>query len=177
VVYGIVRQGDGHLFVESAPGTGATFGVLLPVAPSRASEPVRAARSTPEVGGARILLVEDEDMIREVARRFLEQAGHRVVEAASGREALDRFARSEEAFDLLLTDVVMPGMGGLALARALRESAPGLRVLYMSGYAQELAGPGALDARGAPFLPKPFDAAALTSAVAAALAAPAGTGR
>ncbi len=177
VVYGIVRQGEGQVFVESVPGRGTTFGVLLPVAHAKQSEPVRTVSATPAASGARILLVEDEDMIRDVARHFLEQAGHRVVEAANGRDALDRFASSREPFDLLLTDVVMPGMGGLALARALRESAPGLRVLLMSGYAQELAGPEGSDARSLPFLAKPFDAAGLRHAVASALAAPLATGR
>ena len=169
VVYGIVRQSEGLLFVESAPGKGATFGVLLPVSRTSAPAPPVARETSVGRPGAHVLLVEDEPTIREIARRFLQQAGYRVTEAVHGRDALAMFDRGG-GFDLLLTDVVMPVMGGLALARELRRRDPGLRVLYMSGYSQELADLGRHEGGPEHFLAKPFTAAALNAAVAAALA-------
>ena len=108
------------------------------------------------------------------ARRFLIQAGYQVTEAANGREALAVFDRLPGAFDLLLTDVVMPVMGGLALARELRRREPSLGVLYMSGYSQELTDLGRHEGGPEHFLPKPFTSATLVAAVAAALALRAG---
>ncbi len=174
VVYGIVRQSEGQLFVESAPGKGATFGVLLPVSNVAAAGPVAVRVAAEPRPGAHVLLVEDEPTIREIARRFLIQAGYQVTEAANGREAVAVFERTPGAFDVLLTDVVMPVMGGLTLARELRLREPALRVLYMSGYSQELADPGRHEGGPEHFLPKPFTSATLVAAVAAALALRAG---
>jgi len=169
-VHGIVAQLRGAVEVKSAPGQGATFTILLPVHAGSAvagAEPRSAP--LPEADGKVVLLVEDQPEVWRVARRSLEQAGYRVLAASSGEEALSIAAGGGD-IDLLLTDVVMPGMGGLALAARLRAARPGLRVLLMSGYADgaEL-GDGPL---AGPLLAKPFGPRALLEKVGEVLAGP-----
>ncbi len=175
-VYGIVSQSGGEVQVESQPGHGATFRILLPrappVAPERASPP--EARQSPALatGSETILVVEDEAAVRDVARRILEAAGFRVLTADSGIEALRTCQEEVGEIHLLLSDVVMPKMGGLECADLARRLRPGLRVLFMSGYAAEaIAEQGVLHA-DLRLLGKPFSAAELTRQVRAALDAP-----
>jgi two-component system, cell cycle sensor histidine kinase and response regulator CckA len=135
-VYGIVKQSGGAILLESEPERGATFDVYFP----RTSEeivPVLEAAPTSSRGSETILVVEDDPLVRKAAIRSLSAAGYRVIVAGSGREALEVAAREKHAFDLLLTDVIMPGQNGRELADELRRSRPDLRVLYMSGYAHE----------------------------------------
>jgi two-component system, cell cycle sensor histidine kinase and response regulator CckA len=151
-VYGIVKQSSGYVWVQSALGEGSTFSVYLPRALDTApavEEGIPAVRH-----GDVVLLVEDEDGVRRVVRRALELHGYRVIEAADGASALE-LARSTPSIGLLLTDVMMPGMLGPAVAAALQEIVPGLPVLYMSGHAEEVARGGLLDP-AIPFLAKPF---------------------
>jgi PAS domain S-box-containing protein len=171
-VYGIVNQNDGLITVDSKPGHGATFRIFLPrhegeVDPSRASGPGPALR-----GSETILLVEDEASILRMTTRMLQRLGYTVLAAATPAEAL-RWAREHGArIDLLMTDVVMPGMNGASLARELVSCVPSLRWLYMSGYTADVIGrQGVLD-EGVHFLQKPFSAEELATRVRGALDGP-----
>ena len=170
-VFGIVKQSGGYVWAKSVPGEGSVFTVYLP----RATNSARAAGSA-SANGARgsenILLVEDEDSVRRVARRALELHGYRVVEAADGVSALALAAKN--AFDLVLSDVMMPGMLGPILIDELRRRNPGLRVLFMSGHAEEIVRDGLLDP-STPFLAKPFTPLQLAQKVREALDATGGT--
>jgi len=156
-IYGIVTQAGGHAAIRSVPGAGTVFTALLPAtdqAPAAADEP--AARLDLRHGGETVLVVEDEDALREVTRRILTRHGYHVLTAASGPEALKLAENTEEPLDLLITDVIMPHMLGKELATAMQEQHPGIRLLYMSGYAQPvLASQGTLDP-GVTLVEKPF---------------------
>ncbi len=168
-VYGIVRQSNGSIHLYSEPGLGTTFKIFLPRVPSAAAEPVRPATPLPgREGTGTVLLVEDDGAVRAFARRALEAKGYTVDAAASGAEALSVLARAEPV-DVLVTDVVMPGMSGPELVMRARSEPPGLRVLYVSGLAEELALPAAVHGGDDPFLGKPFTADALGDAVHSAL--------
>ena len=161
-VYGIIAQAGGHAAVQSIVGAGTTVTALLPVTdqvPSKVEEPT--AVTEPSRGTESILVVENEDALRDVTRRILERNGYHVAVAASGPEALKLAEHSGEHFDLLLSDVIMPHMLGSELAGRMKELRPGIRVLYMSGYAQPiLASQGTLDPRVV-LVEKPFSRAAL----------------
>ncbi|MEZ5100236.1 MAG: PAS domain S-box protein [Thermoleophilia bacterium] len=132
-VYGIARQSGGHVEVESEPGRGARFTVYLPACSVEgAAEP--AAPAGAPGGRERILLVEDDAVVRELSRRSLERHGYEVLLATDGQDALEAFAAASTPIDLLVTDVVMPRLGGHDLALALRATRPGLRALFVSGY-------------------------------------------
>jgi nitrogen-specific signal transduction histidine kinase/ActR/RegA family two-component response regulator len=156
-VYGIVKQSNGYIWVDSAPGKGTSFEIYLPrhVGQPAAEEP--KADGTERLRGSEsILLVEDAQPLRKLAQTFLEAAGFRVWSAGSGEEALEVAAGSGVNFDLLLTDVVMPGMNGRVLAEQLLPRQPGMRVLYMSGYTDSfIAGHGVLEP-GTYLVHKPF---------------------
>src|SRR5229473_1769673 len=158
-VYGVVKQSNGYIWVDSAPGKGSTFQIYLPR--HLATDLVSVAK--PEVqsrrksqGSEMILLVEDAEPLRKLAQAFLESNGFRVLSAPSGEAALQIAARHSGIFDLLLTDVVMPGMNGRVLAEQLSMRQPGLKVLFMSGYTDTfIAGHGVLE-KGTNLLHKPF---------------------
>ena len=171
-VYGIVTQLGGHVTVESAPGQGATFRVLVPVA----DEPIASvpeppgATYTPTPGGT-ILVAEDEAGVRLLVLRILRDLGYDVLQASGGAEALKIVEEHDGVIDLLLTDVVMGDFGGRDLADAARGVRPGLRVLYMSGYADV---DNLLDSTNPAegFLDKPFTVDALKHAIQRLLAVP-----
>ena len=139
-VYGIVKQSNGYIWVDSAPARGTSFEIYLPEHVGEPSVEEPDVNTTVEKlhGCESILLVEDAQPLRRLAQTFLETAGFHVVSAGSGEEALAVVAGVGAAFDLLLTDVVMPGMSGRALAEQLSSLQPGLKVLYMSGYTNSL---------------------------------------
>jgi signal transduction histidine kinase len=154
-VHGIIEQHRGWAEVESHPGKGTTFRVHLPRLPEGAALSGGLHDVSPVSGGDEsILVVEDEPAVRALAIKILGAKGYRVQAASSGAAALELYRREEGVFDLLLTDLVMPGgVSGAQLAAQLRAGQPGLRVIYMSGYGRDIAGVGA----DANFVQKPFD--------------------
>jgi signal transduction histidine kinase/CheY-like chemotaxis protein len=173
-VYGIVTLSAGEIRVESAPGKGTTFRIWLPVVEAEPERRVELIPATPGQGGNEtLLLVEDEPQVRLLAQRQLSMAGYRVVVAASGEEARERLRANPAGFQLLLSDVVMPGLPLSQLLETVRLDHPGLRVLLMSGYSEAAIGLQGVDLAAANFLQKPFNARALLGAVRAALDAPA----
>jgi CheY-like chemotaxis protein len=164
-VYGIVKQSGGYLSVYSEEGRGTTFKMYLPRIDAQVEPRKRQTDVVGDGGTETILLVEDEDIVRTLVREMLESAGYAVVDAGSPARALEVAAEHEGSLDLLVTDVVMPGMSGRDLAERLVASRPGLRVLYTSGYTQDvISHQGVLDSDTA-FLEKPFSSAALRRAV------------
>ena len=164
-VYGIVKQSDGYIWAESEPGRGTTFRIYLPATVDQAVAPPPPAPAAPRAQGEIVLVVEDEDAVREVAQRALEDAGYRVLAAAGGAQALELLGGAREPVALLLTDVVMPAMSGRELAETVAERRPGIAVLYTSGYTDgEIVRRGLL-APGMAFLPKPFTPSRLVEAV------------
>ncbi len=170
-VWGIVVQNGGHVFADSTPGVGTTLSVYLPrhAAPAEAPAPSPPAPSASN-GPARLLVVEDETAILNLMRLVLEQAGYEVVACPDPRAALAA-AGSEAAIDLVISDVIMPGMNGLELVATLREGRPALPALFVSGYTAEALEPLSEDERTRSFLQKPFQRAALLERVRALLSA------
>ena len=171
-VYGVVSQAGGYAQIYSEPGIGTTFTALLPATDqSAASSPV--AYEGPHLAADRtVLIVEDEDAMREVTRRILVRNGYRVVAAATGREAIDVVTTDTEHIDLLLTDVVMPQMLGKEVADRITALRPHVRVLFMSGYAQPVLGARGTLEPGVRLVQKPFSEAVLLAKVRDVLAAP-----
>jgi len=170
-VYGTVEQNDGFIVVESKPGQGTTFRIMLPrlnrtefAAWGEAAEEARASAPM----AASILLVEDEMAVRTFAASALRGRGYDVAVAEDPEAALDLLSDAEAPFDLLVTDVVMPGMSGPELARQVRQAHPDMAVIFISGYSEDAA--GAEDIDSADFLPKPFGLKQLGDKVGAVLA-------
>ncbi len=172
-VYGIIRQSGGHIWVYSESGQGTTFKIYLPRIGAGKAVPSRDRVSRASLRGHEtILLVEDEDLVRQIARRILQSHGYTVLEARDGNEALQIYERHEGHIHLMLTDLVMPGLGGLELAHRLASRYPGMRVLFMSGYADNGIMDKDMQDQGLVYLQKPFEAHALTRKVREALDAP-----
>jgi len=166
-VYGIVRQSGGQIIVESAPDEGSTFRVYLPKVEGEAEKSGAADRADekPATGTETILLVEDDETVRDLASEILTIHGYEVVEARNGIEALDVYAEKLDEIDMLVTDVVMPQMGGKELAERLDEIAPDLKVLFLSGYTSTaIVQEGILDG-DSNFLQKPFTPVAFAAKV------------
>jgi two-component system cell cycle sensor histidine kinase/response regulator CckA len=167
-VYGIVKQTGGYIFVESELGRGTTFKIYLPRhAAGAAKEAAMAPRELPAdlTGKGTILLVEDEDVVRAFAARALRGKGYTVVEADGGRSAIEIVRDGSAAIDLLVTDVVMPQMNGPALVSEIRKIRPGLKVIFISGYAEDAFRGGIETLGDVAFLPKPFSLKQLASKV------------
>jgi two-component system cell cycle sensor histidine kinase/response regulator CckA len=172
-VYGIVKQSGGHIWVYSEENRGTTFKIYLPRAGRNAQQAKRSQIAADIPGGREvILLVEDDASVRELARRALQRQGYTVLEASNGQEALHLFTRHVGPIQLLLTDVVMPGMSGKVLAERLTKIQSNLRVLYMSGYTDNvIIQHGELEA-GIAFLQKPLSPSKLAAKVRQILDAP-----
>jgi len=170
-VYGIVKQSDGYISLSSEPGRGTTFRIYLPRVEAPAATEGQVV-STPPRGSETILLVEDEDEVRALAREVLEQSGYTVLAASGPAEALGIVERHADPIHLILTDVVMPHMSGPQLVKDIAPLRPGIKVLYMSGYtADAIAQHGILDP-GTSLLQKPFVAHALARKVREVLDTP-----
>jgi signal transduction histidine kinase len=157
VIYGVVEQNGGRIDVKSAPGKGTTFTLLFPRVMDPLEERGKDTSLIAHRGGAEtILLVEDEASVRRLALAVLQQNGYHVIEAANGEDALKTIALEDRPIDLVITDIVMPEVGGPELVRHLMPKHPRLKVIYMSGYSDEtLLGEGVLD-KNATLFEKPF---------------------
>ena len=172
-VYGFVRQCGGYIGVLSTPGQGTSIELLLPRAtssPERTPTPSALVQDSGKRGLETVLVVEDEDGVRQLAVQSLERHGYRVIQASGGEAALKLASAFDGTIHLLLSDVVMPGMKGPELADRLRALRPGIRVLLMSGYAADVV--TANDLKEATLMSKPFSPAALTRAVRRVLDVP-----
>jgi len=178
-VYGVVRQTGGFILVDSALGRGATFTIYLPRISAEREEAIRetqakeavAAKPEPEApekadlsGHGTILLVEDEDAVRVFAARALKNKGYKVLEARTGEQALD-ILRDTQGVNLMITDMMMPGMDGGTLARLIRVERPEIRIIVISGYSEEVARGDIVDTADFHFLPKPFSLSQLAAKV------------
>ncbi len=169
-VYGIVKQSGGFIAVDSARGKGTTFTVYLPQVsgPIKTEAPVEK-KSKPQRGAETILVVDDETGIRELASEYLQRCGYTVLAAGDGAEAKEIAERHSGPIHLLLTDTVMPKMGGRELVRAMSELRPDVKVIYMSGYLEFNASTHIQSGEGAIYLQKPFELSALADTVRSAL--------
>jgi two-component system, cell cycle sensor histidine kinase and response regulator CckA len=167
-VYGIVEGSGGRIFVESVEGGGTSFDIYLPVTEDASRAPDGDAKGSSRPGeGEVVLLAEDDDGVREIVRRILERNGYHVI-AGGPLEALSIFAHPSAAIDVLVTDIVMPGLSGTELVTTLRAERPNLPVVYISGYTAEFASRQELESQDV-FVSKPFTELELTSAVRSAL--------
>ena len=180
-VYGIIRQSDGYIFVDSAVGEGTTFSIYLPAFSAAEVSAIGGEISSVEDvevfdasdlrGEATVLLVEDEDAVRVFGSRALKNSGYRVLEAEDGETALDVINEYNEPIDLIITDVMMPGMDGHTLVKLVQEELPGIKVILMSGYAEDTI-PGEISKDNSiNFLSKPFSLSKLAAKVKEVMAA------
>jgi len=171
IVYNVVKQCGGVIFVDSQPGEGTVFTIYLPRAHGAPEAPRRHASGFSAGGGETILLVEDEEGVRRLVRNMLARQGYRVLEAAGAEEALRLWEQAADRIDLLLTDVVMPGMSGRQLALRLLAARPELKVVYMSGYAGDALGEQGVLAPDVVLIQKPFTPRLLLRRIREALGA------
>jgi CheY-like chemotaxis protein len=169
-VYGIIKQSEGHIWVYTEIGVGTTFKIYLPaLREARPCVPAEAVSGPPVQRSGTVLVVEDQDLFRDMIQSVLEQSGYRILVAPNGDEALRICAEQASSIDLVLTDVVMPKMSGPQLAEQLVALYPRIKVLFMSGYAGDaIVRHGILSPR-TEFLQKPFGAASLVQKVQAVL--------
>jgi PAS domain S-box-containing protein len=158
VVYGIVKQSGGSISVYSEPGMGTTFRIYFPEI-AQAQEAPEAAPKPQEsyAGTGTLLLVEDDETVRQFSRRILESLGYFVLEAANGLQALEVLKTHGRSVRMVITDVVMPGMGGIALSERIRAASPSLPILFVSGYSETSVAHNGIGFHGGNFLQKPFN--------------------
>ena len=165
-VYGIVEQSDASIVVDSEPGLGTSFRITFPRVAAEADAPSAPTPSrAPRTGTETILLVEDEAVVRRLVAEILETSGYTVFQAGDGPSALELLRRGNKQIDMLLTDVVMPGMSGREVAQAVTSMRPGTQILYMSGYTGSVIDHHGILEQGVAFLQKPFTADDLTRSI------------
>ena len=165
-VYGIVKQSGGYVMVQSEPGAGTTFNIYLPrVDEALEAQGLAPVTRTADGGAETILLVEDEESVRQLVRETLETKGYRVLEADNGQAGLEAAVAHSGTIDLVITDVVMPEMSGRELAKRLIEARPTIKVLYLSGYTEDAILSDGTVERGKAFLQKPFSLQSLSRKV------------
>jgi len=169
IIYGIVQQGGGFVLVDSDLGLGSTFRIYLPAVLEKPA--ALGSASEPELpkGNETILLVEDEVLVRSLVSKFLNSQGYRVLSAARGSDAIQLAVEQQTHIDLLLSDVILPNMNGRQIYERLRQSIPKLRVLFMSGYTENIIAPHGVLEGGFHFVQKPFSLKELASKVREAL--------
>ncbi len=177
-VHGIINQAGGHIIIESPPGKGATFRIFLPVwieteKEKAEAKPVVEAKPVPKdlSGSGRILFVEDEQIVRGIAAHLLRQRGYEVLEAEDGEQALEIIEAENGKFDLLISDVIMPGLDGPSMLKKARPLLGNVPVMFISGYAESEFSDLLEEEKGISFLPKPLDIKTLAERVKAQLAA------
>jgi two-component system, cell cycle sensor histidine kinase and response regulator CckA len=165
--YGIVKQSGGYLFARSEPDQGSVFRILLPVSEIRSSKADDQTDAVPETRHeGSILIVEDEEPLRAITARMLSNIGYSVVDAADGESAIEMVCSGTvPKLDLVITDVVMPGISGRQMIERIRERHPGVKVLFMSGYTDDEVLMRGVSANGEAFLPKPFSSKSLATAI------------
>lgn len=171
IVYGIVKQSGGYIWVYSEPGLGTTFKLYFPVTHALAGVAPQRTDVADRPNGETILIVEDDAAIRANVRGCLQHLGYTALEAANGEVALELCEQNQGKIDLVMTDLVMPGLSGHETAQKLSERCPGIRLLYTSGYTEDGAARRELLQEGTAFLEKPYSVADLTHAVQRALTA------
>jgi PAS domain S-box-containing protein len=166
MVYGIVQQANGWISVSSEPGHGSTFQIYLPRLAAPVSEPIKPVAALPPARATEtVLMVEDQEEVRNFAVAALEEQGYRVLEASNGREALLMAERHPDTIALMITDVVMPGMHGRELAQQVAPWRPQMKVLYVSGYPADVIAPQGLLEPGVHYLPKPYTSERLSAKI------------
>jgi len=169
MVYGIVKNHGGTINLESEVGRGTTFHILLPLVQQQQGRSVAVTAGRPVRGKGRVLVVDDEEVVRHTAARLLRQVGYKVMTAADGKEAVNCYREFGPQIDLVILDMAMPRMDGRCCFRALREMDVGVRVLMSTGYSLDGAAQGILSEGVIGFIQKPYDLQRLSEAVAAAL--------
>jgi CheY-like chemotaxis protein len=164
-VYGIVKQSNGYIWVHSEGGKGTKFTIYLPLSEGKVKEAIPEARGTLLRGTGTILLVEDAEALRRLARQVLEDTGYTVLTASNGEEAVRVAAGHSGPIDLLFVDVVMPGMNGRELAQRLSSLRSEMQVLYMSGYTNDAVLQHGIASEAVNFIQKPFTPSVMTSKV------------
>jgi PAS domain S-box-containing protein len=156
MVFGIVKSHRGHIFCYSEPGSGTTFKIYLPAIMKEIEQDTDTTREMPAFGNETVLLVDDEDSIREVAEQFLTQAGYKVLTATNGREALEVYRSKQDSIALILLDLIMPGLGGKQCLEELLEMNPTVKVIIASGYSVNGHTKDAIECGAKGFVSKPY---------------------
>lgn len=160
-VFGIIKQHEGYIMTYSEPGIGTTFKIYLPMVDAKAEPTAKTAHAVIPKGSETILLVEDDEGVRTMASMMLEELGYTVIQSSSGDAALELLSRHSGKVDLLLTDVVMPEMNGRHLAERVTDMRPGIKVMFTSGYSDNVLADRGVLVPGIHFIQKPFTSSAL----------------